>query len=829
MAGEFRKLQNKKYPKLSLNKETAPDVKYWRKFEPPRIVKEYSSINYVDFSPVEPHNYAVTCAGKIQVFRASTNEVIKTSNRNKENVYGARFRQDGSLLVVGGESGLVQVLAVNNRSILRNLSGHTKATQVCCFSQEPSTIYSASDDKTVRIWDMSTSQEVSCIKAHKDYIRCGCISPVSENLFLTGSYDHYVKLWDAREGKAVVSMNHGLPVESVIMFRTGGVCYSAGGNYIKVWDILGGGRVLHQFSNHQKTITCLAMDGQHTRLLSGSLDRHVKVYDMQDCSVVANLDYPSPILSLGLSPAGSHLVAGMSDGAISIRRQPQSKVVKRVKHRPRPGTYKYFIRGTNAKPKENDVVIGAEKKPPQLKKVDRCLRKFRYHDALDAAFESDTSLHAPYIISVFHELARRNALQIALSNRDGTTLDKILNFLTKNISNPRYAEVCVQVSNLVLDLYTWKIGQDTNFAHKIQQLNMKIKSELRLQEQMMECLGVLDNFFAMASVNAGKVNEGEVLDFDDQDAFDPAELDVLEDPPTAKKDDGLVDVVAVVADEMVEHAERKKKEPQLIPQLIVSSAEKNKEPQLIVSSEDEGRLISSEDETKLIIVEEEEEKIVEVMDEDVVEVIDSDDKKQDGGEVLLVDHYKIHGEKDHDPIRNEEKDDDEKICPIDEHSEEVDDDSLVVLSDKNDDTIKIDDSPQSDIVMIDEKQVDIIPLEEKVDILTVIEEEKSLKKLTAIDIDDEEISFSIERKIDSSIDKSNDKDPLKELKMNGSSIKARSKRSRLRNGAVTEGEEISTTEDETMKDKGYNSSPGVAGRVKNRTKRRSTRKVNGGV
>merc|ERR1712034_260891 len=112
---------------------------------------------------------------------------------------------------------------------------------------------------------------------------------------------------------------------------------------------------------------------------------------------------------------------------------------------------------------------------------------------------------------------------------------------------------------------------------------------------------------------------------------------------------------------------------------------------------------------------------------------------------------------------------------------------------------------------------------------TVIEEEKSLKKLTSIDIDDDEISFSIERKIDSSIDKGSDKDPLKELKMNGSSIKARSKRSRLRNGAVTEGEEISTTEDETMKDKGYNSSPGVAGRVKNRTKRRSTRKVNGGM
>ena len=47
-----------------------------------------------------------------------------------------------------------------------------------------------------------------------------------------------------------------------------------GSNIIKVWDILGGGRLLAGFSNHQKTITSICFDGEHRRLLSGSLDRY---------------------------------------------------------------------------------------------------------------------------------------------------------------------------------------------------------------------------------------------------------------------------------------------------------------------------------------------------------------------------------------------------------------------------------------------------------------------------------------------------------------------------------------------------------------------------
>ena len=99
----------------------------------------------------------------------------------------------------------------------------------------------------------------------------------------------------------MLTMNHGSPVESVLMFAGGNMAVSAGGNTIKIWDILGGGRELHSFSNHQKTITSLCFNGNCTRLLSGSLDHHVKIYDITTYKVLHGIKYTAPIMSMALS------------------------------------------------------------------------------------------------------------------------------------------------------------------------------------------------------------------------------------------------------------------------------------------------------------------------------------------------------------------------------------------------------------------------------------------------------------------------------------------------------------------------------------------------
>lgn len=60
-------------------------------------------------------------------------------------------------------------------------------------------------------------------------------------LFL-GSYDHTVKLFDARVEKSVITMDHGQPVESVLLYPSEGLLVSAGS---------------HQYNSYNSNNDCL--------------------------------------------------------------------------------------------------------------------------------------------------------------------------------------------------------------------------------------------------------------------------------------------------------------------------------------------------------------------------------------------------------------------------------------------------------------------------------------------------------------------------------------------------------------------------------------------
>ena len=80
---------------------------------------------------------------------------------------GASYRYDGNLLVAGGEDPVVQVFDANSRVILRQFSGHTRSVHVTRFSNSGTKIFSGSDGKTVKVWDIPSQAEVVSYQEHE--------------------------------------------------------------------------------------------------------------------------------------------------------------------------------------------------------------------------------------------------------------------------------------------------------------------------------------------------------------------------------------------------------------------------------------------------------------------------------------------------------------------------------------------------------------------------------------------------------------------------------------------------------------------------------------
>ncbi|BFY97652.1 hypothetical protein BsWGS_00692 [Bradybaena similaris] len=514
MATAFKKT-NVAVPRV-LKEKVTPDGLHWKKLQAAVIVKEFGAVTNIDFCPTKPHNFAVTNSMRVQIYSGEDSQLLGTVSRFKDVAYSGSYRRDGKLLVAGTEDKLIKLFNPGTRSLLRTFEGHTGPVHTTKFLEDQFRIISGSNDKTVRVWDIPTEKEIHVYQEHQDYIRSSVASQSSQDIFISGAYDHTVKLWDARMQNSVMTVNHGFPVESVLMFPNGGIFFSAGGNVVRVWDALAGGKLLATLSNHHKTVTSLCFCSNYERFMSASLDKHVKVYDVATYQVVHTLNYSGPILSHAVSPDDELLVVGMTDKMLSIqRRKPETEPKPQTnssnkRRRGNSHMVKTFV------PSKTDSFV-AFKKREILAPYDRHLKSFNHSRALDAAMQARVAKRTPEVtVAVMQELIRRGHIQAALSGRDDASLSYVLQFIHKNLGNPAYMGTLMDVFNLILDIYgiseLMNSGPLVTLLLKIKEL---VNTEVKLMNSVQEVMGSLDMLFAVAdsqAVSNSKPSLGEAID-----------------------------------------------------------------------------------------------------------------------------------------------------------------------------------------------------------------------------------------------------------------------------------------------------------------------------
>lgn len=381
---------------------------------------------------------------------------------------------------------------------------------------------SCSDDKTVRLWDLPSNNPSRMFTGHSDYVRSGAFIPGgNSNLLCSGSYDETVRVWDARSpGGAVLTFKHAASVEDVLPLPSGTTLLAAAGNTISVLDLVAA-KPLRLITNHQKTVTALSLASSGTRVVSGSLDGHVKVFETADWNVVYGAKYPSPILSLSVISAGAakedrHLAVGMQSGVLSLKTRLSGAAADKAREKAAVeaaiGTSDLDrLDAAKAKRKRAtvsnkamellgegvDVVIPTsesnKKSRRRLKPWERDLRKGRYASALDQVIDMSSPDYQPIVaLTVLVELRHRSALKEALEGRDEVSVLPLLKWVSKYISDPRYLPVCADVGFHLYDLYSEFVGGSAELAEMFQSLLGKVSREVAKAEIAIQTNGMAE-------------------------------------------------------------------------------------------------------------------------------------------------------------------------------------------------------------------------------------------------------------------------------------------------------------------------------------------------
>ena len=317
-----------------------------------------------------------------------------------------------------------------------------------------------------------------------------------------------MKLWDPRASSAsLLTLDHGAPVESAIFLKNSSIIVSAGANYIRVWDILAGGKLMSSVSHHLKLITCIHYDAARNRILTGSLDKTVKILSAETFELDYGINYAAPVLSLALSPDHECLAVGMASGLLDIKLRTseidhETEKLKLSKSSSTaskkeiyPNSKEFFLRrGTST-----DLPTETLRIAPKHKKLathDKYLKRFQYKKALDHVVEKGTIIA---IIGVMEEIRSRNAFEACFSHRTEQAILPFARFMLKHITNPNYSHLICAFCEIILDMNAKLLGQSSDFDEVFLKLSTRLHVELSLQRDIYGLLGAISLITANSS------------------------------------------------------------------------------------------------------------------------------------------------------------------------------------------------------------------------------------------------------------------------------------------------------------------------------------------
>lgn len=165
---------------------------------------------------------------------------------------------------------------------VRTLSGHTSSVRAIAAHQD--TLVSGSYDNTVRVWKISTGENVHQLRGHIQKVY-SVVLDHKRNRCISGSMDNTVKIWDLETGQMLYSLDGHTSLVGLLDLKDDRLVSAAADSTLRIWDPETGD-CKNTLTAHTGAITCFQHDGQ--KVISGS-DRTLKLWDMQSGEHVKDL------------------------------------------------------------------------------------------------------------------------------------------------------------------------------------------------------------------------------------------------------------------------------------------------------------------------------------------------------------------------------------------------------------------------------------------------------------------------------------------------------------------------------------------------------------
>ncbi len=295
------------------------------------FINQFSTNSGVVLSVISTHdNQIIACSIKdkiVTVWNSNNSECIEIQSQSY-NISLIDISNDGRFLATGSGEKIIKVWNINTGLYLQSLSGHLSEINAITFSSNNKILATASVDRTIKLWDVTTGKCLKTLQGRADFVHSVIFS--SDNRTIFSGSQHTINFWDVDSHECIFTLFEGKDWLSSLIISPDQktlACANIGNenNVVRIWQIDSLNRnYLDKYINktisnqiphkilkgHHDSIWSIAFNPDGKKIVSGSSDRTVKIWDSLTGQCLKTFyGHNRPVLSVAFSPHGNTIAS----------------------------------------------------------------------------------------------------------------------------------------------------------------------------------------------------------------------------------------------------------------------------------------------------------------------------------------------------------------------------------------------------------------------------------------------------------------------------------------------------------------------------------------
>lgn len=224
------------------------------------------------------------------------------------------LQYDDEILVTGSSDSDLLVWDIKTYEPIKRLCRHTGG--VLDVALDAKHIVSCSKDSRIIVWDRETYEQKGELTGHRGPVNA---VQLRGNFLVSASGDGIARLWDISQMKLVKEFSAKERGLAAVEFSEDMKYVLAGGNDTITYKFeTETGKEVQQFTGHSQLVRSLWLDSQNNRVVSGSYDLDLRVYDFETGQEVWRAEEWTTSWMLAAKSDYRRIVATSQDGRILI-------------------------------------------------------------------------------------------------------------------------------------------------------------------------------------------------------------------------------------------------------------------------------------------------------------------------------------------------------------------------------------------------------------------------------------------------------------------------------------------------------------------------------